>query len=126
MAGHLAVEHRLDEGPEQQGVVGGDEVDRPAHDDDPHDAPFPQQRGQVVGDEAVEPRPQPEVRVQRYLGLHADEVVDGVERRAAGALEEQLAGQRRPVQGARRQDIGGHAAILTDRRGQGPGTLVRS
>ena len=53
VAGHLAVEHRLDERAQQQGVVGRDEVDRPPHDDDPHDPPFPEQRRQLVGDEAA-------------------------------------------------------------------------
>ena len=55
---------------------------------------------QVVGVEAVEAGPQREVGVERDLGLQADEVLDRVERPAVGPLEQQLAGQRGPVEGA--------------------------
>ena len=34
VAGDLLVEHRLHQGPEEQAVIGGHEVDRPAHDHD--------------------------------------------------------------------------------------------
>ena len=68
------------------------------HDHDAHDLAIEEQRGQVVGLEALESRPQPEVGVQRQLRLQADEVLDGVEDRHVVPLEQQLPVERRPVQ----------------------------
>ena len=52
VTGHLLIQHRLDEWPQHQGVVGADQVDRAAHDHDPDDGPIPQQLRQRLG---VEP-----------------------------------------------------------------------
>lgn len=48
MASQLGVEHRLGERSQLEAVVGADEVDRPAHDDDPHDAAVQQQLRELV------------------------------------------------------------------------------
>ena len=51
---HLLIQHRLDEWPQHQGVVGADQVDRAADDHDPDDGPIPQQLRQRLGVEAGE------------------------------------------------------------------------
>ena len=61
-----------------------------------------------LGVEPREPGPEGEVRVRRLLRLQADEVLDGVEDRPVRPLEQQLAGQRRPVQRAQTEDVGTH------------------
>jgi hypothetical protein len=50
----LGVEHRLHEGPQRQGVVGGDQVDGAPHDDDAHECPVLQLLSHLVGVEGVE------------------------------------------------------------------------
>ena len=79
MAGELGVEHRLHQRTQEQAIVGGDEVQGAAHGDDPDDLAVEQQPAELIGREAFESRPQPEVRVERHLGLHPDQVVDHVE-----------------------------------------------
>jgi hypothetical protein len=108
VAAQLGVEHRLRERAQQQGVIGRDEVDGAPHDDDPHQLATDEGLRDVVGFEALEPRPQRDVRVTGHLGLQPDEVVDGVVHRHRHSPEEQLAGERRPAEGARRQHLGGH------------------
>ena len=51
----LGVQHRLHQRPEQEAVLGGDEVDRPAHDDDPHDVASDEAVGERLRSEAVDP-----------------------------------------------------------------------
>ncbi len=101
MARQLAVEHRLHERSQQEAVVGGDEVDRGPHHHDAHDLAVEEQLPQLVGLEPVEARPQRQVGVLRHLGLQADEVLDGVEDGPVRAPEQELAFERRPVEGAR-------------------------
>ena len=107
----LRLEDRLHERTQQQAVVCGDEVDRPAHDADAHDLPALEQLRQRLRPEAVESRPETGVRVVRHLGLHADEVLHGRERRPRVPLEQQLPRERRPVQRPRAQHLV-HPAIL--------------
>ena len=73
----LGFEDRLHERAQQQAVVGGDEVDRPAHDADAHELPALEQLRHRLRPEVLEPRPERRVRVVRHLCLHPDEVVDG-------------------------------------------------
>ena len=107
MAGQLGVEHGLEQRSQLEAVVGGDEVDRPAHDDDADDGAVEQQLRQRARVEPVEARPQADVRVLRLLRLQPDEVGDDVERRTIDALEQQLPRQRGSVQGSGRQDHAG-------------------
>jgi hypothetical protein len=44
-----ALQHRLEDRPQCQAVGGGDQVDRAAHQDDPHDAAVEEQPGQSSG-----------------------------------------------------------------------------
>ena len=94
----LGLEDGLHERTQQQAVVGGDEVDRPAHHADAHDLPALEQLRQRLRPEPLEPRPEPGVRVVRNLRLHADEVLDGRERRPRVPLEQELPRERRAVQ----------------------------
>ena len=113
VAAKLPREHRLRQRPEEQAVVGRDEVDRPAHEVHPHDLALLEQPAELVRPEALEARPERRVRVQRLLRLHADEVVDGVERRELRAAQQQLPLEGRAVEGAVAEDVGAHARRAT-------------
>ena len=106
--GELGREHRLHQRPEHERISGGDEVDRAAHHDDADDLAVGEQSGQRLGVEPGEPGPEGQIRVRRLLGLQADEVFDGGEDRPVRPLEQQLAGERRPVQRAQTEDVGTH------------------
>jgi hypothetical protein len=80
-------------------------VQRRAHDRDPDDLALEQEAPELVRLEPVEPGPEAEVRIARDLGLQADEVLDGLERRELPALEEQLAREGRPVEGPAREEV---------------------
>ncbi len=108
MACQLPVEHRLHERTQQQAVVGADEVDGGAHDDDPHHLSLEEQLGERASAGTLEPRPQSRVRVQRHLRLQADEVLDRLEDRHLGAPEQQLALERGPVEGTPAEDVTVH------------------
>ena len=110
----LPLEDRLSQRAEQKAVVGRDQVDRPAHDADPHDVAVLEQLRERLRPELGEPRPEAGVRVARHLGLQADQMPHRVERRQLGTLEQQLAGERRPVQRLLPEDTA-HAAILRKR-----------
>jgi hypothetical protein len=105
VAGQLGVEHGLEEGPQQQAVVGGDQVDRPPHDDDADDLSVEEQLAELVGSEAVEARPQSQVGVERHLGLHPDEVPDRLQRGQRRSPQQELPRQRGPAEGASVQDL---------------------
>ena len=70
-----------------------------AHQRDPDRAPLEDRVGQLDRLEAGQPRPQPDVRRQRCLRLETDEVLDRGHRRHRASLEQELAGEERPVQG---------------------------
>ena len=115
--GELGVEHGLHQRSQDERVGGGDEVDRAAHHDDADDLAVGEQPGELLGVEAGEPGPEREIWVRRLLRLQADEMCDGVEDRPVRPLEQQLTGERRPVQ--RRADSGRRATsgdeLLGDR-----------
>ena len=100
----LAARHplpdRLQHRPQRQAVPGGDQVDGRALQRDPDRAPVGQRRAQLGRVEAVQPRPQPDVRVLRLLRLQADQVLDGVQRRSPDPAQQQLPVQQRPVERA--------------------------
>ena len=107
--GYLGVEHGLGERAQLQGVVGSHQVDRPPHHDDADEPALLEQLADGGGVEPVEPRPQREVGIERVLGLHPDQVRDRVERRKRRPLQQELAGQRRPVEGTAIEDERRHA-----------------
>jgi hypothetical protein len=54
-------------------------VDRAAHDHDPDERPLLEQARELLRPDALETRPERRVRVQGYLRLEPDEVLDGLE-----------------------------------------------
>ena len=112
MARELTVEHRLHERAQHEAVVGCHEVQRRPHHHDAHDLAVEQQLRQLVGSEPIESRPQPNVGIQRYLGLHADQVLDGVEHAHARPAEQQLTLEGRAVEHAAAQGVSAHMVIL--------------
>ena len=91
-------QHRGVAGPPGQDVVGGQEMDGAAHEVGPHHLPSGQQHLQLSGIERVHPGPEPDERLLRLLGLQPAEMRDGVEDGQVGAIEEELPGERRPVE----------------------------
>ena len=85
-----------------------DHVDRRPHERGLDDAPILQRRGQRVAPEAGQPRPQPHVARWGVLGLEAADLVDRLGDGQRRALQEQLAGEERAVQGALGEDPLGH------------------
>jgi len=65
-------------------------VNGAAHQPDAHRAPFRDQPREIVCSESLEPGPESDVRIQRYLRLHADEMFDGTLRRHVRASEQEL------------------------------------
>ena len=112
VADHLALQHRLEDGSHLETIAGRDQVDGAAHHHDAHQLSILQESTDLVGVEAGEAGPQGQVRAERQLRLHADEVLHGLEDTEARALEQMLAGQGRPVQRAVGQGVGRHRSIL--------------
>jgi hypothetical protein len=79
-------------------VGGRDQVDRAAHEPGAHHAAVLQEPDELGGPEAVQPRPQAGVGLERLLRLQPDQVLDGREDRHPGPLQQQLAGQGGPVE----------------------------
>jgi hypothetical protein len=98
--GERTLQHALERGPHPQRVGGGDEVQRGPHERHTHEPAVEQLPSERVRVEAPHARPQAGVGVERHLRLHADQVLDDLQRRRADALEQPLAGEQRPVQGA--------------------------
>ena len=111
VASQLTFQDRLEQGAEQEAVVGGDEVDRRPHQHDAHEGARLDEASGGRRVEVGEARPQGEVRIARDLGLQADEAVDGLERSERAPLQQQLAGERRPTEGATGQGAA-HASDL--------------
>ncbi len=112
MATQLGVEHRLEQGTQQQAVVGGEQVDRGPHHHRAHQGSRLDEVTGGLGVERREARPQREVRVARDLRLQADQVVDGLEWSELAPLQQQLAGERGPPEGATGQGAAAHASDL--------------
>ena len=77
----LSLEDGLHERAQQQAVVGREEVNRPAHDAGPNDFATIEEVRERLGPKALEPGPEPGVRVVRDLSLQPDQVPDRVEDR---------------------------------------------
>ena len=107
--GQVAGQHGLVEGAEADVVRGVHQVDRVAHQVSAKHGPFGNKLLQLLMTEAGQPRPQPDVRGQRGLGLQAGQVADRVQGGQRGPVEQQLAVQRGAVQGPQAQAVRGHA-----------------
>jgi hypothetical protein len=84
------------------------QVDGVAHQVSAKHGPFGHQVLQVLMTEAGQPRPQPDVRGQRGLGLQAGQVADRIEGRQRSPVEQQLARQRGAVQCPQVQAVRAH------------------
>ena len=83
-----------------QRVGRGGQVDRAAHDPQPHRRAGGQRLFELRRVEAGDARPQAQVRVQRLLGLHARQPLEHLGHVDPLPLQQALAGQQRPVQRA--------------------------
>jgi hypothetical protein len=96
-----AVDHLLHQGAEREAVAGGNEVDGVAHQRDSHRAPLQDKAGEPVGVGTLEPRPQADVWRFRGLGLHPDEVLDGLFGGQRPAAQQPLPFEQRAVERSR-------------------------
>jgi len=84
------------------------DVDRRPHQRRLDHRPVLQRLGQRLAPEGLEPGPQPHVPGWRVLGLEAANLLDRLNDRHRRPLQQQLAREERPVQGAGREDPLGH------------------
>jgi hypothetical protein len=91
-------QHRLQQRPHRQRVVSGHQVNGGAHQRHPRHRSVLGETGQFSRLEADEPVPQGRVGHDRNLRLQLDDVMDSVQGGHADALQQQLAGQRGPVE----------------------------
>ena len=92
-------------------VARRDDVDRRAHQRPLDGATALQRAGQVVAREAVEHRPQPNVRRRRVLRLEAADALERAADREPRPREQELAREERAVQPPRRERHGRTAAL---------------
>jgi hypothetical protein len=111
----VAAQQGLVERAEADVIRGVHQVDRVTHQVGAKHGPFGKKILQFLLTEAGQPRPQPDVRGQRGLGLQAGQVTDRVPGRHRGPVEQQLAVQRGAMKGegevggAQAQAVRGHA-----------------
>jgi hypothetical protein len=74
-----------------------------SHERRAHDLARPQRLDELLGPEALDPRPQPDERVLGLLRLHPGQPLHGLDRAHVGSLEQQLARERGATQLAARQ-----------------------
>ncbi len=94
-------------GPPIPGVVGGDQVHGAAHEVQTDERALFEQTRELVWVEVAHPGPESGERLLRLLGLEAAEVGDDVGKSGVGAVQQELAGQGRAVEGAG-AEAGGH------------------
>jgi hypothetical protein len=71
------------------------------------------QRGQLVGFEFDQPRPEPDEGCPRRLRLEADQMLEGVGGAAISPFEQQLAGECRSIECALTQEVAGPVALYS-------------
>ena len=95
----LAFDDGLQRRAQHERVPRRDQVDRrPQQRGGPHCAALGDQRGQLVGPKALDPRPEAQVGVRRHLCLHADQAFDDVESGKLLPLKEELSREEGTVQ----------------------------
>ena len=107
-----ALDHDLHERSQDQRVAHRDQVDRAAHQRQAHGLALGQHPPELVRVEALDARPEPEVRRQRFLRLEADEELHDVGHRRGDALEQQLPLEQRSIERAPLEDLGRHCTEL--------------
>jgi hypothetical protein len=108
LAGQRAVQAGLDDGPQRQAVACAHEVDRRPHQRDAYRGPVGEQPRQLGVLEAGHPGPQADVRRGGLLGLHADQMLDRGRGRHRLPVEQHLAREQGPIEGAVAQNDAGH------------------
>ena len=99
-----ALDDRLHERTQGEGVVRRHQVQRPAEQGHADRAPLGERLGQPLGAEPIQARPQRDVGISRHLRLHADEPFDRVERVDPAPSEQHLAFEQRAVERAAIED----------------------
>ena len=103
-----AVPQRLEQSPEEEEILGGQQVNGVAEQVGAHHGPFGQKVLKMLVTEAGQPRPQPDVRRERGLGLQRGQVLDRLPGGPGVPAQQQLAVQGGAVQGAGAELVGGH------------------
>ena len=101
---HALVHDRLHERAQLEAVARGDDVQRPAHERDPHDEPALDEAREVVGMEVLEARPQPVVGPVGVLRLQPDEVLERVGDAQGLTPQQELTFEERTIERSRSQD----------------------
>ena len=99
-AAHPGDQHWVVQPAQGQAVAGRHQVQRAAHEQHPHRRPLLEQVREVGGHEVVQPGPDADVGLLRFLRLEPHEVLDEVQRGSAGTGEQVLAGEQGPVERA--------------------------
>ena len=107
-------------------------MQRAAQEGGPDRAAIVQQTGERRALEVGEPGPEPDERRARELRLEAGQALERGERRQVRALEQELAGEHRPVERALGEDADGHrpqaglvarTRIFVSAKASSPGTI---
>jgi hypothetical protein len=112
------LQHGTREWMDPEGVLGGEEMDRPSHELAPDDLSLAGHSRQLSGLEILQPGPQPEVGVERVLSLHSDQMLDQMLDGKIGSFEQVLTFQRGAVHLLRGEDVCRHGLTV---RGTGAG-----
>ena len=97
-ASQAAVQHWIEVWAEFQAIAVSDRMDGAAHECDAHHATGMDEPGELVRFEAIQPRPQGEIRSVRRLCLQAHQVRQGGQNRVVRAAQKQLSRQQGSVQ----------------------------
>ncbi len=101
------LDHSLEQRAHRQAVARAHQVDGRSHQRDPHSLAVGEQLGQLGMLEAFQPRPQADIGRVGRLRLHADKMIDHIDRRHRNALEQVLPRQQRAVERAPTQHLSG-------------------
>lgn len=121
-----AAQRRLHRLVERRVVLRDDRVQGDPHERRLDDRLLRERAVEVAGVEALHPVPEGEVRGGRLLCLQRHDPAHCLDHVHRPAAQEQLAGQRRPVQPARRERHAGETEILADRRAYAPTAVIHS
>ncbi|TCO60743.1 hypothetical protein EV192_103318 [Actinocrispum wychmicini] len=91
-------QHGIVAGPPRQCVLGGEQVHGASHEMGSDHATSDQHVRELRRVERAQPRPETDERFLRLLRLHAAQVLDRVDGRHVGAVEQQLPGECRAVE----------------------------
>jgi hypothetical protein len=109
----LSPRHRAKQGLDRKVVSRGQQVDGgPHHHHRADRTAVLEQRGQVIGREALQACPERVVGIARHLGLHADQALDRLGGGKLHATKQHLPLQQGTVQGPRAEDLVDHGPTI--------------